>query len=128
MAEQAQRRGGGGGSGRAHLGQGDARNFGGNAPPTHRADSVNPSEFRRLQQSKTQTRTTGASQPLFRPPSMFANGRGSNSRRPGLLNLTGAEGDSSASSRTGTPPVSILAQKDKKEKEEKEATTKNAFR
>ena len=127
--EQAQRRGGGGGSNRAHLGQGDARNFAGNMPPPdYRTNSVNPSDIRRLQQ-RNQSRQTGVSaQSTFGPPSMFASARGSNTRRPGLSSLTRTEGDSSASSRTGTPPVGSLGQKDKKEKEEKEATTKNAFR
>ena len=97
-------------------------------PPDYRSNSVAPSDIRRLQQ-RNQSRQTGATpQTSFGPPSMFASARGSNSRRPGLSNLTRAEGDSSASSRTGTPPVSVLAPKDKKEKEEKEATTKNAFR
>lgn len=120
MRDNASRRGGGG-SGRPPIGRGDARNFsgGGPMPPPEYRNTVGMDDIRRLQSRNTSRQASTAPQ-TFGPSSMFSGARGSNTRKP----LFGKAGeDSSASSRTGTPP----AQKDKKDKEDKE-TSKNAFR
>ena len=122
MREAASSRRGGGGGGRPPIGRGDARNFSGGgmmAPPEFKS-TVGLDDIRRLQNRNTSRQTSSQQAPTFGPSSMFASTRGSNTRKP----LFGKAGeDSGASSRTGTPP----AQKEKKEKEDKE-TSKNAFR
>ena len=121
MRDTASRRGGGGG-GRPPVGRGDARNFSGVGmmPPPEYRNTVGIDDIRRLQNRNTSRQASTQQVPTLGPSSMFASARGSNTRKP----LFGKPGeDSSASSRTGTPP----AQKEKKEKEDKE-TSKNAFR
>ena len=120
MREAASRRGGGG---RPPLGRGDARNFsgGGPMPPPAASSLVGVDDIKRLQQrggASRQASTQAA--PKFGPSSMFASARGSNTRKP--LFATSGE-DSSASSRTNTPPI----QKEKKDEKDKD-TSKNAFR
>ena len=92
-------------------------------PPDYQRNHVDVGDLRRLG-SKNASRQASAQGPSFGPPSMFANARGSNTRRP--LNLSSNANDSSASSRVSTPP----AQKEKKEKEKEEAAKSgaNAFR
>lgn len=120
MRDAASRRGGGGG-GRPPIGRGDARNFsGGGAMPPPDYGRVGVEDIRRLQSRNISRQATSQQAPTFGPSSMFASARGSNTRKP-LFAKPGE--DSSASSRTGTPP----AQKEKKDKEDKE-TSKNAFR
>lgn len=117
-----------------NLGRGDARNFSGGQnmpPPDYQRNTVGMDDLRRLgnrggsrQASSQGAPSLGA--PSFGPTSMFGN-RGSNTRKtlgPGGALARGGE-ESGASCRTATPP----AQREKKEKEEKEAATHaNAFR
>lgn len=113
------------------MGRNDARQmsgggqFGGMPPPEYQRNVVGMDDLRRLGRGGSrQASTTGA--PTLGPPSMFGP-RGSNTRKPlGPSGIAKAGEDSGASSRTGTPP----AQKEKKEREEKEAAAKhtNAFR
>ncbi|KAL9130354.1 MAG: hypothetical protein Q9217_001456 [Psora testacea] len=119
--QESSRRGGGGGS-RPPLGRGDVRNFSAGGmmpPPDYQRNHVDVGDLRRLG-SKNASRQASATGPSFAPPSMFANPRGSNSRRP--LNMGGSANDSGASSRVGTPP----AQKEKKDKEKEEAAKSGA--
>ena len=109
-----------------NMGRGDARNFsGGNnqfMPPP--SNTVGMDDLRRL--GRGGSRQASSQGPMsFGPTSMF-NTRGSNTRRPGGPGILGRAGeDSGASSRTATPP----AQREKKEKEEREAATNaNAYR
>ena len=130
MERQAEnsRRGGAGG-GRAQMGRGDARNFSGGGqygmmpPPDFHKNTVGMDDLRRLGSKGGSRQVSSQGQPTFGPTSMFGGPRGSNTRRPGI---GGAQkDDSAASSRTGTPP----AQKEKKEKDEKEAASRtNTFR
>lgn len=121
------RRGGGGG-GRPPVGRGDARNFSGGGqygmmpPPDYHKNTVGMDDLRRLGSGKG-NRQTSSQGPTFGPTSMFSSARGSNtSRKP--LNMAQKD-DSGASSRVSTPP----GQKDKKEKDEKEAAKNaNTFR
>ena len=131
-ARQAEgsRRGGGSG-GRPPIGRGDARNFSGGGqygmmpPPDYHKNTVGMDDLRRLG-SKGGSRQVSSQghAPTFGPTSMFSAPRGSNTRRPGGLGAAQKD-DSGASSRTGTPP----AQKEKKDKDEKEAASRtNTFR
>ncbi|KAL8935107.1 MAG: hypothetical protein Q9216_005583 [Gyalolechia sp. 2 TL-2023] len=130
QADAGARRGGGGGGGRAPMGRGDARQFSGGGqygmmpPPDYQRNTVGMDDIRRLGRGGSR-QTSQAGPPSLGPPSMFGP-RGSNTRKPlGASGLARAGEDSGASSRTGTPP----AQKEKKEREEKEAAAKhsNAF-
>lgn len=118
-SEIASRRGGGG---RPPIGRGDARNFsgGGPMPPPAANSLVGVDDIKRLQQRGGSSRqASNQAPPKFGPSSMFASARGSNTRKP----LFGTPGDdSSASSRTNTPPI----QKEKKDEKDKD-TSKNAF-
>ena len=123
VQENSRRGGGGGGGGRPQLGRGDARNFSGGGqfgmpPPDYHKNTVGMDDLRRLG-SKGSSRQASTAAPTFGPPSMFANPRGSNTRKP--LNMVSAN-DSGASSRVSTPP----AQKEKKEKEKEEAAKSGA--
>ena len=125
---ESSRRGGGGGGGRPPLGRGDARNFSGGGqynmmpPPDYHKNTVGMDDLRRLG-SKGGSRQVSSQGPTFAPTSMFSGPRGSNTRRPVLVGAQ--KDDSGASSRTGTPP----AQKEKKDKDEKEAASRtNTFR
>ncbi|KAI9846787.1 MAG: hypothetical protein M1837_003636 [Sclerophora amabilis] len=120
--QQSQRHHGGGG-GRMPMGRGDARSFSGggqygmmqNQEP-QRA-TVGMDELRRLS-SKTGSRQASQGQMSFGPTSMFTS-RSSSGRKPlgpGALSRGGE--DSSASSRTGTPPAT---------KEKEPAKHANAF-
>ncbi|KAL8931427.1 MAG: hypothetical protein Q9211_006971 [Gyalolechia sp. 1 TL-2023] len=128
QADAGARRGGGGG-GRAPMGRGDARQFSGGGqygmmPPPDQRNTVGPDDIRRLGRGGSR-QASQAGPPSLGPPSMFGP-RGSNTRKPLVPSGFGRAGeDSGASSRTGTPP----AQKEKKEREEKEAAAKhtNAF-
>lgn len=123
--------GGGGGSGRMPMGRGDARNFssggqyGMQPPPDYNKNTVGVDDLRRLGSRSTSRQVSSQGSTVFGPTSMFAT-RGSNTRKPLVSSGFGKGGeDSGASSRTGTPP----AQKEKREKEEKEAAKhSNAFR
>ena len=125
--------GGSGGSGRLPMGRGDARNFSGSQygmmpPPDYQRNTVGVEDLRRLgsrgssRQANAQTSNT-----VLGPTSMFSS-RGSNNARNRPLGPSGIVKpgeESGGSSRTGTPP----AQKEKKEKEDKEAAKHaNAFR
>ncbi|KAI4253702.1 MAG: hypothetical protein LQ352_003539 [Teloschistes flavicans] len=131
QAEAGARRGGGAGGGRSVMGRNDARQmsgggqFGGMPPPDYPKNVVGMEDLRRLGRAGSrQASTTGAL--TLGPSSMFSS-RGSNTRKPlGPSSMAKAGEDSSASSRTGTPPT----QKEKKEREDKEAAAKhtNAFR
>jgi len=92
-------------------------------PPDYHKNTVGMDDLRRLGSKGGSRQVSSQGQaPTFGPSSMFGAPRGSNTRRP----LGGAQkDDSGASSRTGTPP----AQKEKKEKDEKEAASRtNTFR
>ncbi|KAL9104741.1 MAG: hypothetical protein Q9163_000353 [Psora crenata] len=120
--QESSRRGGGGG-GRPPIGRGDARNFSGGGmmpPPDYQRNHVDVGDLRRLG-SKNASRQASSTGPNLAPPSMFANARGSNTRR--AFNMGGSANDSGASSRVSTPP----AQKEKKEKEEAAKSGANAF-
>lgn len=130
QAEAGARRGGGGG-GRPPMGRGDARQFSGGSqygmmpPPDYQRNIVGMDDLRRLGRGGSR-QASQAGPPSLGPPSMFGP-RGSNTRKPlGPSGIAKAGEDSGVSSRTGTPP----AQKEKREKEEKEAAAKhtNAFR
>ena len=121
------------GGGRPPMGRGDVRSFSGGGqfnsmmpPPDHQRNTVGMDDLRRLGRGGSrQPSQAGAT--VLGPPSMFGGPRGSNTRKPiGQSGMSKAGEDSGASSRTGTPP----AQKEKREKEEKEAAAKhqNAFR
>lgn len=106
---------------RPPLGRGDARHStdfrNQQPPPDYTSSKVGSDDLRRLKTGRTQT------QPMsFGPSSMFGS-RSSSGRRnlgPGG-NLVRGGDDSTASSRTGTPPAG--------KKEEKENTSSiNAFR
>lgn len=109
-----------------NMGRGDARQFsgGGNQfmpPPTN---TVGMDDLRRLGRGGSRQASSQGSPASFGPPSMF-NTRGSNQRKSMAPGILGRGEDSGASSRTGTPP----AQREKKEKEDREAATSaNAFR
>ena len=92
-------------------------------PPDYQRNHVDVGDLKRLG-SKNASRQASSTGPTFGPPSMFANPRGSNTRRP--FNMGGSANDSGASSRVSTPP----AQKEKKDKEKEEAAKSgaNAFR
>ena len=83
-------------------------------PPDYHKNTVGMDDLRRLG-SKGGSRQVSSQGQTFGPTSMFGGPRGSNTRRPGMAGTQ--KDDSGASSRTGTPP----AQKEKREKEEKEA-------
>lgn len=114
------------------MGRGDARNFssggqyGMQPPPDYNKNTVGMEDLRRLGSRSTSRQVSSQSSTVFGPTSMFGGARGSNPRKPLLSSGIGKGGeDSGASSRTGTPP----AQKEKREKEEKEAAKhSNAFR
>ncbi len=114
------------------MGRGDARNFSGGGqygmmpPPDYQKNTVGMDDLRRLGSGSKAGSRQASSQgnTVFGPTSMFAS-RGSNTRKTlGPSGMGKGGDDSGASSRTGTPP----AQKDKKEKEEKDAAKQNAFR
>ena len=92
------------------------------APPEYR-NTVGVDDIRRLQSRNASRQASSQAAPTFGPSSMFASARGSNTRKP-LFAKPGDE--SSASSRTGTPPMQAK-EKEKRDKEDKE-TSKNAFR
>lgn len=124
--------GGGGGSGRMPIGRGDARTFssGGGQygimpPPDFNKNIVGIDDLRRLSRPGGNRQASSQGSAVFGPTSMFG-ARGSNTRKPlGPSGIGKGGEDSGASSRTGTPP----AQKEKKEREEKEAAKHtNAFR
>ena len=125
--QDSSRRGGGGG-GRPPIGRGDARNFSGGGqygmmPPPDYKNTVGMDDLRRLGSKAGSRQVSSQGQPTFGPTSMFGGPRGSNTRRPGMAGTQ--KDESGASSRTGTPP----AQKEKREKEEKEAAkSMNTFR
>lgn len=133
MQEAGSRRAGGGGSSRMQMGRGDARNVSGGGqyglmpPPDYQKNTVPLDDLRRLgSSSRTGSRQVSSQgSTVFAPTSMFGS-RGSNTRKPLGPSVIGKGGeDSAGSSRTGTPP----AQKEKKEKDEKEAAKHaNAFR
>lgn len=116
------------------MGRGDARNFSGGGqygmmpPPDYQKNTVGMDELRRLgSSSRTGSRQVSSqSNTIFAPPPSMFTSRGSNTRKPLGPSAIGKSGDESAgSSRTGTPPT----QKEKKDKEEKEAAKHmNAFR
>ena len=113
------------GGGRPPLGRGDARNFSGGygQMPPPATNTVGMDDLRRLGSKGGARQASSQGQPSFGPTSMFSSARGSNTRRPGMGAMS--KDDSGASSRTGTPP----AQKEKKEKDEKDAASRtNAFR
>ena len=124
---ESSRRGGGGG-GRPPIGRGDARNFSGGQyglmpPPDYQRNTVGMDDLRRLGSRGGSRQVSSQGPATFGPTSNFLGPRGSNTRRPGLAGAQ--KDDSGASSRTGTPP----AQKEKKEKDEKEAASRtNTFR
>lgn len=115
------------------MGRGDARNFSGGGqygmmpPPDYQKNTVGMDDLRRLGSSSRAGSRQVSSQgnTVFGPTSMFGS-RGSNTRKPLGPSAIGKSGeDSAGSSRTGTPP----AQKEKKDKDEKEAAKHaNAFR
>ena len=130
QADAGARRGGGGGGSRMPMGRGDARNFSSGGqygmmpPPDYQRNTVGMDDLRRLGRGGSRQASQGGATVLG-PPSMFGP-RGSNTRKPlGPGGIKAGE-DSGASSRTGTPPM----QREKKDKEEKEAAAKttNAFR
>lgn len=95
-------------------------------PPDYQRNTVGMDDLRRLGRGGSR-QASQAGQPSLGPPSTMFGPRGSNTRKPlGPGGFGKAGEDSGASSRTGTPP----AQKDKKEKDEKDAAAKhtNAFR
>lgn len=116
------------------MGRGDARNFSGGAqygmmpPPDFNKNTVGVDDLRRLGSgSRGGSRQLSAQgSTVFGPTSMFGGARGSNTRKTlGPSGIGKGGEDSGASSRTGTPP----AQKDKKDKEEKESVKHaNTFR
>lgn len=126
--QQDSSRKGGGGGGRPPIGRGDARNFSGGGqygmmPPPDYKNTVGMDDLRRLGSKGSSRQVSSQGQPPFGPTSMFGGPRGSNTRRPGMAGTQ--KDESGASSRTGTPP----AQKEKREKEEKEAAkSMNTFR
>lgn len=92
-------------------------------PPDYHKNTVGMDDLRRLGSKGGSRQVSSQGQPTFGPTSMFGGPRGSNTRRPGMAGTQ--KDDSGASSRTGTPP----AQKEKREKEEKEAAKSvNTFR
>ncbi|KAL6718411.1 hypothetical protein ACLMJK_004500 [Lecanora helva] len=129
QAENSRRGGGGGGGGRPPIGRGDARNFSGGGqfglmpPPDYQRNLVGMDDLRRLGSRGGSRQVSSAGPTNFGPPSNFLGPRGSNTtRRSGLAGTQ--KDDSGASSRTGTPPT----QKEKKEKDEKEAASRtNTF-
>lgn len=131
MQDAGSRRGGGNGGNRMPMGRGDARNVSGGGqygmmpPPDYRGNTVGMDDIRRLG-SRNTSRQVSSQGTVFGPTSMFGSARGSNSRRGlGPSVASRANEESGTSSRTGTPPV----QKEKKDKEEKEAAkSANAFR
>lgn len=123
--------GGGGGSGRMPMGRGDARTFSSGGqygimpPPDFNKNIVGIDDLRRLSRPGGNRQASSQGTAVFGPTSMFG-ARGSNTRKPlGPSGIGKGGEDSGASSRTGTPP----AQKERKEREEKEAAKRtNAFR
>ncbi len=130
MQDAGSRRGAGGGSGRMPMGRGDARNFSGGQygmmpPPDYQRNTVGMEDLRRLGSRGSSRQVSSQGSTVFGPTSMFGT-RGSNTRKPlGPSGIAKGGEDSGASSRTGTPP----AQKERREKEEKEAAKHvNLFR
>ena len=128
--DNSSRRGGGGG-GRMPMGRGDARNFSGGgqygmmAPPDYQKNQVGMDELRRLSSRAGSRQASSQGNNVTLGPTSMFGARGSNPRKTlGLSSMGKGGDDSGASSRTATPP----AQKDKKEKEEKDAAKQNAFR
>lgn len=112
------------------MGRGDARNFSGGQygmmpPPDYQRNTVGMEDLRRLGSRGGSRQVSSQGNAVFAPTSMFAT-RGSNTRKPlGAAGIAKGGEDSAGSSRTGTPP----AQKERKEKEEKEAAKHaNVFR
>ena len=109
------------------MGRGDARNFSGGGqfgmpPPDVNRNLVGMDDLKRLGSKGSASRQGSTGAPtLLGPPSMFGS-RGSNTRKPFPPSSLARGEDSSASSRTNTPPTL------KKEKEEKETKHANAFR
>ncbi len=132
MQDAGSRRGvGGGGGGRIPIGRGDARTFSsggqyGIMPPPDYNRNIQMEDLRRLSGRSGSRQVSSQGSTVFGPTSMFGSARGSNTRKPlGQSGIGKGGEDSGASSRTGTPP----AQKDKKDREEKEAAKHvNAFR
>ena len=93
--------------------------------PPPQQNTVRMDELRRLGAGSRQS--SAAPGPMSFGPSTLGM-RGSNPRRPmGAASILGRGEDSSASSRTGTPP--IAGRGDRKEKEDKEyARHTNTFR
>ena len=95
-------------------------------PPDYQRNTVGMDDLRRLGNRGGSRQPSSQGAPSFGPTSMFS-ARGSNTRRtlgPGGGLVPGG-GESGISSRTATPP----GQREKKDKEEKEAATSaNAFR
>ena len=102
------------------MGRGDVRNMPGNPMmPPPQQNSVGMDDLRRL--GRGAARTSSSQGPTsFGPPSMFAT-RGSNTTRRTLGVLGRGGEDSSASSRTGTPPV-------QGQRREESTNTTNTFR
>lgn len=130
MQDAGSRKGGGGGSGRLPMGRGDVRNFSGSQygmmpPPDYQRNTVGMEDLRRLGSRGGSRQVSSQGSTVFGPTSMFGT-RGSNTRKPlGPSGIVKGGEDSGGSSRTGTPP----AQKERKDKEEKEAAKHvNLFR
>lgn len=113
------------------MGRGDVRGFSGGGqygmmPPPDFNKAVGVDDLRRLGSRSGSRQVSAQTNTVFGPPSMFGGARGSNTRKTlGTSGIGKGGEDSGASSRTGTPP----AQKDKKDKDEKEAVKHaNTFR
>ena len=92
-------------------------------PPPDYKNTVGMDDLRRLSSKSGSRQVSSQGPPTLGPTSLFSGPRGSNTRRPGMAGTQ--KDESGASSRTGTPP----AQKEKREKEEKEAAkSMNTFR
>ncbi|EEP77327.1 predicted protein [Uncinocarpus reesii 1704] len=109
------------GSGGIGLGRGDARNFsggyGGQPPLDYASSKVGSDDLRRLKTSRT------TNQPMSFGPSSLLGSRSNSGRRtigPGGNLVRGGE-DSTASSRTGTPPG-------RKKDDKESASSTNVFR
>lgn len=124
MRQQSQR----GGGGRMPMGRGDSRNFSGGygqmPPPPDYSGKVGSDDLRRLG-SKAPSRQVSNQPggPVSFGPSLLGSRSGSGRKGLGPSMSRGGD-DSGASSRTGTPP----AQKEKEKKDDKDATSANAFR
>lgn len=115
------------------MGRGDARNFSGGGgqygmmpPPDYQKNTVGMDDLRRLGSKGGSRQASSQGPATFGPTSMFSrSSSGRAGKTLGPASITSRGEDSGASSRTATPPI----QKDKKDKDDKEASTSaNAFR